>query len=140
MDTPSANSIIVCDLCGHEFQLAKNHLREKKVTLETIENGVEVMNPVTLTFLQCPRCNKRYPVILDDESTLPLLAELREIFGKRATYAKQHKVAPLKLLRRQEKVNKKLDFRRRQLALRFDGSFYQTEEGKERLDYRYRER
>ena len=54
-------------------------------------------------------------------------------------YGKQ-KPVPQKLQEKYNKLNKKLDFKRRQLAEKFNGALYQSEGDTIQLDYRYHAR
>lgn len=137
MVNPSEHTI-KCDLCQREFRLNKDVLREVQVTL--MKAGLEP-HEVTATFLTCPACGKQYPVIVDDETTLPLLAKLRVFLGKQVKQAqKGFKLSPEQERKRKE-LNRKLDFKRQELAKKYNGSFYQLEDGiMEQLDYRYHAR
>lgn len=127
-----------CDLCNREFRLAKEHLQEVQVTLT--KEGVKP-HEVTATFLTCPFCGKRYPVIVDDETTLPLLQKLRTVLGKQVKQAKKGFAPSAELARKRQQLNWKLDFKRQKLAEKYNGSFYQLEDGiMEQLDYRYHAR
>lgn len=129
---------IKCDLCHGEFHLTKEVVNEEQVTLH--QEGLEP-HEVQLTYLYCPLCGKRYPVIMDDESTLPLLAKLRNILGKLAKQAQKGFRLNPQLEKKRKELNNKLDFRRQKLAMKYNGSLYQLENGLwEQLDYRYHAR
>lgn len=129
---------IKCDLCHREFHLSKEVLKEEQVTLH--KDGLEP-HGVQLTYLCCPLCGKRYPVILDDESTLPLLAKLRNIMSKLVKQARKGFQPNSQLEKKHKELNHKLDFRRQKLAVKYNGSLYQLENGLwEQLDYRYHAR
>lgn len=130
---PIPDNKTVCDICHHQFQVSKDTLKEESITLE--KDGQT--HDVVLTYLYCPNCGKRYPVIMDDETTLPILHELKDALMRRVRFASKGNPIPKKLDEKYKKLNKKLDFRRQQLAEKFNGSFYQTDEGKEQLEYRY---
>lgn len=129
---------IKCDLCSREFRLTKDVLKEEQVTLH--KEGLDP-HEVTATFLTCPICGKRYPVIVDDKTTLPLLSKLRDFLGKQVKQAqKGFKLSPKQENKRKE-INRKLDFKRQELAKKYNESFYQLEDGTwEQLDYRYHAR
>lgn len=128
---------IKCDLCGRDFHLTKEVLKDHKVTLK--KDGLEP-HDVTLTLLTCPACGKSYPVIMDDEKTLPILEKMRNVMAKQAKLAKAGKSSP-ELAKKYRRLNWKLDFNRRELAEKYNGSLYQREDGiVEQLDYRYRTR
>lgn len=129
------NSKIVCDICKREFQLTRSCVKEQEVMVE-IRNCTEPY-PVKMTFLQCPLCGKRYIVMLDDKETLEVFDELRGYMAKRLKFLKGGKEVPKKVDLKYRKLNKKLNFKRKQLSEKLYGSFYQTEDGKEQLDYRY---
>lgn len=129
---------IKCDLCHREFRLTKDVIEEKQVTLQ--KEGLKP-HEVTITFLTCPMCGKRYPVIMDDETTLPLLKKLQTVLGKQVKQVQRgFKLSP-ELARKRQQLNWKLDFKRQQLAEKYTESFYQLEDGTlEQLDYRYHAR
>ena len=129
---PSNN--ITCDICHRKVALTKDLLEEKEVVLE--KDGVDP-HKVTLTVLTCPMCGKSYPVLMDDSETSAILAELKTVVQKQ--YKAQAKgIQPkAKVTRKQQSLRNKLNFKRQQLAKKFDKSFYQTEDGKEQLDYHY---
>lgn len=129
---------VKCDLCNREFRLTKDVLKEEQVTLQK-----EGMKPheVTVTFLTCPICGKRYPVIVDDETTLPLLEKLRNILLKQVKQTKRGFNPSAELAKKRQQLNWKLDFKRQKLAEKYNESFYQLEDGTlEQLDYRYHAR
>lgn len=129
---------IKCDLCGREFRLNKSVLKEEQVTLQKDD-----MKPheVTVTFLTCPLCGKRYPVIMDDETTLPMLQKLQTVLVKQVKQVKKGYNPSPELARKKQQLNWKLDFKRQKLAEKYNGSFYQLEDGTiEQLDYRYHAR
>ena len=123
----------MCDLCHKAIQLTPSMLQEKKLVLEL--EGVEYNTYVTLLF--CPHCGKSYPVVLDDWETNEILERLKWLYMRKRGYASKGKPCPSKLEMQIQRLNNKLDFKRRMLAEKFDGAFYQSEAGKERLDYRY---
>lgn len=125
-----------CDLCKKEIPLSKSLVKEERVPLE--KDGT--LKEVLLTYFSCPSCGKRYVVIVDDDETLEALKAVREVLFKRLNYLRQKKPVPSKLQNRYLKLNRKLDYKRRELSKSIEGSFYQTEDGKEQLDYRYHAR
>lgn len=128
------SDLVVCDLCRHEFHLTKDCIEEKKVVLQ--KQGVED-KIAQLTYLTCPRCNKKYVVLLDDGETMLLAAELREAFLRRMKRSQKNKDIPERLNNKYSRLQLKLKLKRQKLAERYNGSFYQTEDGKEQLDYRH---
>lgn len=129
---------IECDLCHGEFPLTRDIVKEEQVTLEKFG---EEPHEVTLTWLSCPRCGKRYPVIMDDETTLPLLEKLRKVLAKQFKQAKNGFPQNPQLEKKRRELNRKLDFKRQKLAEKYNKSFYQLEDGTlEQLDYRYHAR
>lgn len=129
---------IKCDLCHREFQLTKEVLKEEQVTLH--QEGLEP-HEVRLTYLHCPLCGKRYPVIMDDESTLPLLEKLRSVMAKQFKQVKRGFNPNPQLEKKRRELNRKLDFKRQKLAEKYNSSTYQLENGlMEQLDYRYHAR
>ena len=129
---------IKCDLCRKEFQLTKDVLKEEQVTLY---KGGLGPHEVRLTFLYCPLCGKCYPVIMDDESTLPLLDKLQKVTAKQFKQVKRGFSPNPQLEKKRRELNRKLDFKRHQLAEKYIGSTYQLENGlMEQLDYRYHAR
>lgn len=128
------NPTIYCDICKKPLQLTQDMLEEHQVSLE--RDGHE-SHEVVMTWFTCPHCGKSYIVTLDDESTLPLVQSLRKLLKKQVQYGKRGERAPAKVTDRYYKEKKKLNFRRQKLALKYKGSFYQTEDGKEQLDYCY---
>lgn len=131
------NNMVSCDLCKASFALTKDALTEQEVVLR--RDGYPD-HPVQLTSLTCPHCGKSYPVVVDDETTLPLLQETREVYIKTLRYQQQGRTVPEKMRQKSLKLQRKLSFHRHQLAEKFNGSFYQTEDGKQQLEYRYHER
>lgn len=129
---------IRCDLCHKEFRLSKDVLKEEWVTLN--KDGLEP-HTVLLTYLYCPMCGKRYPVIMDDNSTLPLLEKLRAILAKQVKQSKAGFNLNSQLEKKRKELNRKLDFGRQKLAEKYYQSFYQLEDGtQEQLEYRYHAR
>lgn len=138
---PLPNNTTVCDLCKRQFNVTKDSLREETVVLhKVLGEGIETAHEVKLTFLICPSCGKHYPVIMDDETTLPLLAELRETLRRCMKFARKGNPIPSKLQEKYTKLNRKLDFKRQKLAEKFNGALYQSEGDTIQLDYRYHAR
>lgn len=129
---------VKCDLCRREFPLTREVVKEEQVTLH--QEGLEP-HDVRLTYLLCPLCGKRYPVIMDDESTLPLLDKLRNIMSKQLKQSQRGFQPNLQLEKKRKELNRKLDFKRQKLAEKYNGSLYQLENGlMQQLDYRYHAR
>lgn len=128
------SNVVTCDICHRDFALTKDFLEERKVTLE--KEGLEPTE-VVLTNLTCPNCGKYYTVIVDDEETTGIVVELREIVAKEYKARSKGKEPTQKLIHKHQTLRRKLSFKRQCLAGKFDGSFYQTEDGKEQLDYHY---
>lgn len=127
---------IICDICSGEFSLERSHLVEEEVTL----TKGELKRWVKMTSLTCPLCGKRYPVIIDDSESLATLEQLRELMKKRVRYSQKGTSIPKKLEQKYQKVSRKLNVQRYDIADTFNGSFYQIGDLKEQLDYRYRVR
>lgn len=127
---------IVCDICKGEFDITRESLREIHVLLE---KG-DISTNATVTILQCPRCGKTYPVIVDTEKSCQLLNKLQEIQYKRFKYLSKHKPIPTRLDERYKMLNQKLDFQRQQIAEKFNGAIYQLDGDTIQLDYRYHAR
>lgn len=130
------NHTIKCDLCHGEFRLERHHLKEVQVTLK--KEGF-APHEVTLTFLECPCCGKRYIVVLDDAKTIALAEKLRGIATKQYKLAKAGKPSSV-LEKKYKDAEWKLGFARQNLAEKYYGSLYQLGDVLEQLDYRYRTR
>lgn len=133
-ETKKPSNTVTCDICHREVALTKDLLEEKEVVLE--KDGVDP-HKVTLTILTCPACGKQYPVLMDDRETSAILEELKVVFQKQLKVRAKGLQPKAKVTRKQQSLRNKLNFKRQQLAKKFDGSFYQTEDGKEQLDYHY---
>lgn len=133
----SLNPTIRCDLCKKEFSLGRESLIEKKVNLYSDFEMKSKPHEVLMTSLFCPHCGKNYPVIIDNEESLLILGELRETMSRRLKFASKGKPIPSKLNEKYKKLTRKLGIKRQKMAEIYNGSFYQTEDGKEQLDYRY---
>ena len=131
------NNMVSCDLCKAGFAVTRDALTEQDIMLE--REGFPD-HPAQMTILTCPHCGKSYPVIVDDETTIPLVQEMRQLYAKSMKYKSKGQSIPDRMNQRLIKTQRKLSFRRRQLAEKFNGSFYQTEDGKQQLEYRYHER
>lgn len=132
----NTNHTIKCDLCHGEFHLERHHLKEVQVTLN--KEGF-APHEATLTFLECPRCGKKYIVVLDDVKTLALAEKLRSIATKQYKLAKMGKPSA-ELEKKYKNAEWKLGFSRQKLAEKYYGSLYQLGDTLEQLDYRYRTR
>lgn len=132
----NTNHTIKCDLCHGEFHLERHNLKEVQVTLN--KEGF-APHEATLTFLECPRCGKKYIVVLDDVKTLALAEKLRSIATKQYKLAKMGKPSA-ELEKKYKNAEWKLGFSRQKLAEKYYGSFYQLGDTLEQLDYRYRTR
>lgn len=132
------NPMIECDLCKRKFTLQKDTLEEVPLLLKKTEEDIEVDHPAVVTFLTCPFCGKRYPVVVDDETTIPLLSKLQGILGRQHKQAEKGFTPSPDLERKRKQLSWKLDFKRQKLAEKYNGSSYQLEDGtREQLDYRY---
>lgn len=132
------NNKIFCDICGAEFAVTPYTLTENETTL--FREGSPESKPVILTWLQCPHCGKRYICLMDDAETLAILKDLRVAKAKELKFLKANKPVPERLGAKTIKLKRKLDFKRQKLADEYNGSFYQTEDGKEQLDYKIHHR
>lgn len=129
---------VQCDLCHKEFHITKEVLKEERATLH---QGSLEPHEVLLTYLHCPICGKRYPVIMDDDTTLPLLEKLHSVLVKVTRQVQKGFTANPRLRQKQQELNRKLNFKRQKLAEKYNGSIYQLENGLwEQLDYRYHAR
>ena len=128
------SNTVTCDICHREVALTKDLLEEKEVILE--KDGVDP-HKVMLTIFTCPSCGKQYPVLMDDSETSAILEELKTVVQKQYKAQAKGLQPKAKVTRKQQSLRNKLNFKRQQLAKKFDGSFYQTEDGKEQLDYHY---
>ena len=133
---PLPDNTTVCDLCHHQFQVSRDTLKEENVTLEKDS----LAHDVVLTYLCCPSCGKRYPVVMDNAETLSLLRELKDCMVRRMKFYGKQKPVPQKLQEKYTKLNRKLDFKRHKLAEKFNGALYQFEGDTIQLDYRYHAR
>lgn len=132
----NTNHTIKCDLCKGEFRLARDHVKEVQVTLN--KEGF-APHDVTLTFLECPICGKRYIVVMDDEKTAALAEKLRAVAVKQQKLIKAGKPSS-HLEKKYKDAQWKLGFSRQKLAEKYFGSTYQLEGVLEQLDYRYQTR
>lgn len=127
---------IICDICKKEIELTDKTLRTEHVTL-TKDTGAA---NVEVTLLQCPSCGKVYPVIVDTAESIELLTKTRSAYFKRAKYLRANKKVPQRLEERYQSLNRKLDFKRQQIAEKFNGAIYQLDGDTIQLDYRYHAR
>lgn len=125
---------VVCDICHQEFALTKGCLTENNVTLE--KQGLEPKE-VVLTTLECPCCGKQYPVTMDDEETLSILEKLTELHKRMLILQQKNRRVHAKMDQKYHQLERKLSFKRKSIANEYNKSFYQTEDGKEQLDYHY---
>ena len=130
------DNTVYCDICKNSIKITKDTLIDEEVWLE--KEGIS--HKVVLTYLICPACGKRYPVIMDDEETLPVLKELREALKRRFKFVRAGKSVPQRLEDKYNRLNRKLDFKRQKLSEKFDGALYQSEGNTIQLDYRYHAR
>ena len=134
----TTNNKIFCDICGANFSVTKDTLTENEVIL--IKEGSTEQKPVTLTWLECPHCGKRYICLMDDKETLELAKDLRAAMAKRLKFLKKNRPVPERLEQKTKNLQRKLNFKRQHLADEYNGSFYQTEDGKEQLEYKIHHR
>ena len=134
MAVQKPSDVVTCDICHKIFTLTKALLDTKKVMLE--KDGM-TPEEVVLTQVNCPHCGKMYPVLVDTEETTAILADLTAVTTRIYKVQAEKRQPTLKMIRKYNNLNRKLIFKRQQLAKKFNGSFYQTEDGKEQLDYHY---
>ena len=139
-NTAVQSNAVTCDLCHRRFQVSKETLKDKWVTLCMEKGSIKINHEVLMTFLCCPLCGKRYVVIVDDCDTLPILQELKEVMARKLKFSSKKKPIPQKLTEKYNRLNRKLDFKRQRLAKKFDGALYQSEGDTIQLDYRYHTR
>ena len=132
------SNTVYCDICGAEFAVTKSTLTENEVAL--FRDGNPETKEVTLTWLECPHCGKRYICIMDDKKTLEIAKDLRVAMAKQLKFLKRNKPVPDRLAKKTKDLQRKLDFKRQKLANEYNGSFYQTEDGKEQLEYKIHHR
>lgn len=125
-----------CDICHKQFLITKSTLTEEEVWLEKSPLKCKAV----LTSLQCPYCGKRYVVLLDDLDTCKLAEKARSLASKRVKQARLGFSINSELNKKYYACLRKLNFKRQQLAEKFDGAFYQIEGDTIQLDYRYHAR
>lgn len=125
---------VTCDICHNQFTLTKGCLTENEVTLE--KKGLEPKT-VTLTTLECPVCGKQYPVTMDDEETKAILQELTVLYKRKLILQHKNKQVHAKVAERHRQLERKLGFKRKNLAIEYNRSFYQNADGKQQLDFHY---
>ena len=122
-----------CDICKRWFNVTTDKLKMETATVIDKTGS----NRLQITSVTCPLCGKTYPVVVDDAETIKLRLEVESLLRKRLKYVQEHHPVPFRLAAKIGKLNGKLDFKRQSLAKKYNGSFYQSDEGKEQLDYRY---
>lgn len=130
---------VACSHCGGSFSVATGMLSEQTVNSFTLPDKSYLLQRIVITSITCPHCGVKYAVQVDDGDTNKALAELREVMAKRLSYLRKNVPCPVRMEAKYHKLNHKLDFLRAQLAKKLDGSFYQSEEGKEQLDFCHRQ-
>lgn len=125
---------VTCDICHNAFTLTKGCLTENEVTLE--KRGLEPKT-VTLTTLECPVCGKQYPVTMDDEETKAILQQLTVLYRRMLILQQKNKQVHAKVAKRYQQLERKLGFKRKNLAIEYNRSFYQNADGKQQLDFHY---
>lgn len=123
IDMNPTNATITCDICGEEFHLNKSLIKEDHTVLHKGDQDY----PVIMTYLQCPHCSKQYIVIIDDDDSYGVLQETHAALMKRMKYLQKGYTVPHKLEKSYQNLTSKLDFKRRQLAEKFNGALYQFE-------------
>lgn len=125
---------VTCGICHRTFALTKDSLEERSVVLE--KEGLLPCVAV-LTILHCPRCGKQSVVVVDSVETKDIAQQLISLHTKRMELQQKGYKIHSKLDQKYTQLERKLSFKRNQFAGEYIGSFYQTEDGKEQLDYHY---
>lgn len=134
MSVNDLNTKVVCRICHKSFRITKDDVEEQTVVLEK-----EGLLPcvATLTILHCPVCGKQSVVMADTLETKDLAHQLTSLYTKQMNLQqKGYKIHP-KLDQKYTQLERKLNYKRNRLAVEYNRSFYQTEDGKEQLDYHY---
>lgn len=123
-----------CDICKNNFVLAYPTATEDEVLLirEWVTIG-ENNTQLYISYFKCPTCGKKYISIVDNHKTLDLKQRMEEIakqYSTTSTFKKQERnIIEMKQL--QESVKRITQ----SIYRKYQGSFYQTEDGKEQLDF-----
>lgn len=123
------NRQIKCRLCKSMTWVSHDRVK----TLDTELCIGDTRYQVHMTTFDCPCCGKTYPVLLDDESTMKMAKSIVDLYAKMHKY----KQPPEKMHLKAQMLNRKLDFKRQNLAKKFEGALYQFEGDTIQLDYCY---
>lgn len=129
------STLVRCDICHKDFILVKECLTESKVVLNK-----EELDPkeVVLTALECPCCGKTYPIMLDNEETLAIVKQLTSMYQRNSMLCAKGRKVPAKLVEKYKQLERKLGFKRSQLAQKYNKSVYQSPEGETlQLEFRH---
>ena len=134
MSANDLNTNVVCQICHRSFKISKGDIEEQTVVLEK-----EGLLPcvATLTILHCPMCGKQSIVMVDTVETRDLAQQLTSLYTKRINLQQKGYKVHSKLDQKYAQLERKLNYKRNCFAVKYNGSFYQTEDGKEQLDYHY---
>lgn len=126
-----------CPICNSIVNLTAGMMTETSTELHKAEDLTDEGVKVRLTDFNCPHCGKTCTVSMDDSVTMPLYSCYIALVNRIMKYQAAGRKIPEKMLKKAYDLAEKIDFKRQKLAEKYNGSFYQTEEGKEQLDCRY---
>lgn len=120
-DNKSLFLTAVCEDCDYKFKVSScNEAAESKIVQREFYNKSDDKS-IFLTYYDCPKCNRRHYVQIDDFKSLNKLKDVKRQFIKLAVLKKKNKEIPKTQLLKFEKARKDLSSYRRKLMCLYDG-------------------
>ena len=121
LDNKSLFLPAVCEDCDYKFKVSScNEAAESKIVQREFYNKSDDKS-IFLTYYDCPKCNRRHYVQIDDFKSLNKLKDVKRQFIKLAVLKKKNKEIPKTQLLKFEKSRKDLSSYRRKLMCLYDG-------------------
>lgn len=118
---------VTCKECQKEASLKEGDMSEKAVTME---DGQDIV----LTVWTCPNCHKACVCQLDNTETRQKFSNLRFIVSRMRRDISMGKQQSQSDLRKSQELDASIQQLRSELQARYDMSFYQFGDTKQRLD------
>lgn len=115
----------MCESCKSVFDVNGTNVQE--ATIQILENG----KMLDITYYDCPTCNKRHVVQLDDENTKALLSEVKKQMRNASKKKRQNKILGRRDAQKFEQIRADLRKMRSSLIVQYSGKHYMISDRQE---------
>lgn len=116
-----------CENCGIKFRLGSDTVELKYGVPYKAKDGRSIF----ITYYDCPKCDRRHYVQIDDVQSIKIKKEVSMLFRKLSKKRLNYEDIPKKQNEKFKKLNEKLENYRFELKKEFNGQIIINDNGKE---------